>query len=155
MAKEIERKFLVLDQTYKQHAKGVFYQQGYLSFKPSVRIRIIGPKALLTIKGAATGISRSEFEYEVPLQDGLEMLRELCKGPIIEKYRYKMEYKGFIWEIDEFLKDNEGLIVAEIELDHEDQEFEKPPFVGEEVSHDKRYRNSSLVSHPYNTWDNQ
>lgn len=155
MAKEIERKFLVSDQTFKQYAKGVFYQQGYVSFKPSVRVRIIGDKAMLTIKGASTGISRSEFEYEIPLQDGLEMLRDLCKGPIIEKYRYKVEYKGFVWEIDEFLKDNKGLVVAEIELEHEEQAFEKPPFVGDEVTYDKRYRNSSLVSNPYSSWKNK
>lgn len=152
MSKEIERKYLVLDQSYKQHAKGVLYRQGYLSFHPSVRIRIIGQRALLTIKGASTGISRSEFEYEIPLQDGFEMLRDLCRGPVIEKYRYKMEYRGFTWEIDEFLKDNEGLVVAEIELENEEQTFDKPPFIGEEVTFDKRYRNSSLVSNPYKTW---
>jgi adenylate cyclase len=152
MPKEIERKFLVLDQSYKQIAQGVLYRQGYLSFHPSIRIRIIGQQALLTIKGAATGISRSEYEYEIPLQDGLEMLNDLCRGPIIEKYRYKFEYNGFTWEIDEFLKDNEGLVVAEIELEYEDQAFDKPPFIGEEVTHDARYRNSNLVKHPYNTW---
>ncbi|NLO40497.1 MAG: CYTH domain-containing protein [Ruminiclostridium sp.] len=152
MPKEIERKFLVLDQSYKQLAEGVLYRQGYLSFHPSVRIRIIGQKALLTIKGTTTGISRSEFEYEIPLQDGLNILQELCKGSVIEKYRYKVEYKGFTWEIDEFLKENEGLVVAEIELKSEDQAFDKPPFIGEEVSYDRRYRNSSLISKPYSTW---
>ncbi len=152
MPKEIERKFLVLDQSYKQLAEGILYQQGYLSFRPSVRIRIIGQKALLTIKGATTGISRSEFEYEIPLQDGLNMLQELCRMAVIEKYRYKVEYKGFTWEIDEFLNDNEGLVLAEIELESEDQAFDKPPFIGEEVSYDRRYRNSSLVSKPYSTW---
>lgn len=152
MPKEIERKFLVLDQSYKQLAKGVLYRQGYLSSHPTVRIRIIDQKALLTIKGAATGISRSEFEYEIPLQDGLEMVSHLCRGPVIEKYRYKIEYEGFTWEIDEFLKDNEGLVVAEIELEYEEQVFSKPPFIGEEVTHDRRYRNSSLVNRPYNTW---
>lgn len=152
MAKEIERKFLVLDQTYKQYAKGVYYRQGYLSSNPSVRVRIIDQEAFLTIKGATTGFSRSEFEYRIPYEDGLEMLQELSKKPIIEKYRYKMEYAGFIWEIDEFLSENEGLIVAEIELEAEDQEFQKPPFIGEEVTFDKRYRNSSLVSNPYRNW---
>ncbi len=152
MPKEIERKFLVLDQSYKQLAEGILYQQGYLSFRPSVRIRIIGQKALLTIKGATTGISRSEFEYEIPLQDGLNMLQELCRMAVIEKYRYKVEYKGFTWEIDEFLNDNEGLVLAEIELESEDQAFDKPPFIGEEVSYDRRYRNSSLISKPYSTW---
>lgn len=152
MAKEIERKFLVLDQTYKQYAKGVYYRQGYLSSNPSVRVRIIDQEAFLTIKGATTGFSRSEFEYRIPYEDGLEMLQELSKKPIIEKYRYKMEYAGFIWEIDEFLSENEGLIVAEIELEAEDQEFQKPPFIGEEVTFDKRYRNSSLVSNPYKNW---
>ncbi len=152
MAKEIERKFLVLDQTYKQHAKGVYYQQGYLSSRPSVRVRIIDKEAFLTIKGVATGFSRSEYEYQIPYKDGIEMLQELCKRPIIEKYRYKMEYAGFIWEIDEFLKDNEGLVVAEIELETKNQKFHKPPFIGEEVTFDIRYRNSSLVSNPYKNW---
>jgi len=152
MYKEIERKFLVLDQSYQQFAQGVLYRQGYLSFHPSVRIRIIGQKALLTVKGPTTGISRSEFEYEIPLQDGLEMLNELCSNPIIEKYRYKFDYNGFTWEIDEFLGDNEGLVVAEIELEQKDQVFDKPPFIGEEVTHDKRYRNSYLVQHPFKTW---
>lgn len=152
MAKEIERKFLVLDQTYKQYAEGVYYQQGYLASKPSVRVRIIDKEAFLTIKGAATGFSRSEYEYRIPYEDGLEMLHELCQKPIIEKYRYKVEYAGFIWEIDEFLKENEGLVVAEIELETEEQEFQKPPFIGEEVTFDKRYRNSSLVSNPFKSW---
>lgn len=152
MPKEIERKFLVLDQSYRQLAKGVLYRQGYLSSNPTVRIRIIDQQALLTIKSPATGISRSEFEYEIPLQDGLEMVSHLCRGPVIEKYRYKIEYEGFTWEIDEFLKDNEGLVVAEIELNYEEQVFSKPPFIGEEVTHDRRYRNSSLVNRPYNTW---
>lgn len=152
MAKEIERKFLVTDQSFKQFSEGVLYQQGYLSFRPSVRVRIIGQKALLTIKGPSTGISRSEYEYEIPLHDGIEMLRELCKKPIIEKFRYKLEYGGFTWEIDEFIGDNKGLIVAEIELKNEEQAFQKPSFVGEEVSHDGKYRNSSLVNHPYSQW---
>lgn len=153
MAKEIERKFLVKDSCFKQMAKGILYRQGYLSSKPTVRIRIIGTKALLTIKGASTGITRSEYEYEIPLQDGLEMLQKLCKKPIIEKYRYMLECDGFTWEIDEFLNENEGLIVAEIELAHENQVFTKPSFIGEEVSDDPRYRNSSLVNHPYKRWE--
>lgn len=152
MAKEIERKFLVKDLSFKKSSDGILYQQGYLSSKPSVRVRIIGHKAILTIKGASTGITRSEYEYEIPLQDGKEMLRDLCRKPIIEKYRYKVEYEGFTWEIDEFLNENEGLVVAEIELEYEDQPFPKPAFIGEEVSLDTRYRNSSLVKHPYSSW---
>ncbi len=152
MAKEIERKFLVLDQTYKQYAEGVYYQQGYLASKPSVRVRIIDKEAFLTIKGAATGFSRSEYEYRIPYEDGLEMLHELCQKPIIEKYRYKVEYAGFIWEIDEFLGDNAGLVVAEIELNAETQLFDSPPWLGKEVSGDARYYNSNLTQHPYSQW---
>lgn len=149
---EIERKFLVKDLSFKQNAEAVLYQQGYISFHPTVRVRVIGQKALLTVKGARTGISRPEYEYEIPIEDGTEMLHNLCRKPIIEKYRYKLEYEGLVWEIDEFLGENQGLIVAEIELDNEAQEFHKPAFIGDEVTYDKRYRNSSLVNHPYSSW---
>lgn len=152
MAKEIERKFLVLDQSYRQHAKGVYYQQGYISFNPAVRVRTADQQAFLTIMGPRHGLSRAEYEYPIPYDDALEMLQDFCIKPIIEKYRYKVEYGGFTWEIDEFLKDNEGLVVAEIELDDEQQEFPLPPFIGKEVTDDKRFRNTSLVKNPYKNW---
>lgn len=154
MANEIERKFLVKDFSFKKLSKGTLFKQGYLSAdsKATVRVRVAGDKAYLTIKGPSTGFSRSEYEYEIPVKDADEMLENLCSKPIIEKYRYKLEYKGFVWEIDEFLNDNAGLIVAEIELESEDQDFPVPDFIGEEVTFDHRYRNSYLVFHPYKSW---
>jgi len=154
MATEIERKFLVKDLSFKTHAKGVLFRQGYLPGNPdvAVRVRIVEDKAYLAIKGSDTGVSRLEFEYEIPVKEAEEMLENLCSKPLIEKYRYRVEYKGFIWEIDEFLNENEGLVVAEIELENEDQKFPVPDFVGEEVTYDFRYRNSYLASHPYKSW---
>jgi len=154
MAKEIERKFLVKDLSFKSLARGILFRQGYLSKDSgiTVRVRIVEDRAYLTIKGPSTGFSRLEYEYDIPVKDADEMLEKLCRKPIIEKYRYKVEYKGFTWEIDEFLKENEGLIVAEIELESEDQDFPVPGFIGEEVTFDRRYRNSYLASHPYKSW---
>ncbi|NLM10105.1 MAG: CYTH domain-containing protein [Clostridiaceae bacterium] len=154
MATETERKFLVKDLSFKKLSEGTLFKQGYLSIdsKATVRVRIVEDKAYLTIKGSSTGFSRPEYEYEIPLKDADEILKNLCIKPVIEKYRYKLEYKGFVWEIDEFLKENEGLIVAEIELKSEDQDFPKPDFIGDEVTFDHRYRNSYLVSHPYKSW---
>ena len=125
MAKEIERKFLVKDSTFKDLSKPVLYKQGYLSSdtKSTVRVRVVGDHGYITIKGLGNGIARPEYEYEIPFKDAVEMLEQLCKKPIIEKYRYVIEYQGYIWEVDEFLGDNEGLVVAEIELSREDEEF--------------------------------
>ncbi len=152
MGKEIERKFLVKDMSFKNMANGILCRQGYLGTKPTVRVRIIGDSAYLTIKGAAMGISRDEYEYQIPLRDADEMLSNLCRKPIIEKYRYIIDYEGFTWEIDEFLGENEGLVVAEIELNDDNQEFIKPDFIGIEVTHDSKYRNSNLVWNPYKNW---
>ncbi len=152
MSKEIERKFLIKNPSFKQNTTGILYKQGYLSARPTVRVRIADRKALITIKGMDNGVSRSEYEYEIPLKDAEEMLQDLCKKPIIEKYRYKYEYKGFLWEIDEFLNENKGLVIAEIELENEKQVFPKPDFIGDEVTFDYRYRNSNLVNHPYKDW---
>lgn len=153
MGKEIERKFLVKNSDYQQLANGTLYKQGYLNSQKErvVRVRTIDDKGYLTIKGQTTGITRLEFEYDVPQKDALKML-SLCEQPIIEKHRYKVNYKGFIWEIDEFHGVNEGLIVAEIELPKENTKFEKPTWIGAEVSGDPRYFNSNLISHPYKEW---
>lgn len=94
-----------------------------------------------------------EYEYEIPVEDANVLLNELCEKPIIEKNRYKIEFAGFIWEVDEFFGENEGLVVAEIELKSEDQQFEKPEWVGDEVSGDPRYFNSNLINNPYSSWD--
>ncbi len=114
-------------------------------------MRIIEDKAYLTIKGIAVGASRLEFEYEVPYKDAAELL-EICEKPLIEKRRYRVREGGFVWEVDEFFGENEGLIVAELELESEDQAFHKPDWVGDEVTGDTRYFNSNLIRNPYTNW---
>ena len=154
MSKEIERKFLVKSLEWKELAKGILYRQGYLNSAKErvVRVRTIDDKAFITIKGITAGVSRLEFEYEVPLADANEMLDKLVEQPIIEKRRYKIARDGVVWEIDEFFGDNEGLVIAEVELQDEQQEIVRPQWLGEEVSADPRYFNNNLVMHPYKTW---
>lgn len=154
MGVEIERKFLVRDQRWKSLAPGVLLRQGYLSSTPErvVRVRIEGERALLTIKGRNVGAARGEWEYPIPLFDAQTFLDELCERPIIEKYRYRIPWHGLVWEVDEFLGENAGLVVAEIELHSEQQVFEKPAWVGEEVTYDPRYYNANLLRHPYSRW---
>jgi adenylate cyclase len=154
MANEIERKFLVIGHEWKSLAVGVPYRQGYLSTvkERTVRVRTVGDRGMLTIKGITTDVSRLEFEYEIPLADANRMLDELCERPLIEKTRYTIRIGPLTWEVDEFTGDNRGLIVAEVELSSADQPLVRPPWIGEEVSHDPRYFNSNLVRHPYTTW---
>lgn len=154
MPKEIERKFLVKDSSWKTLAEPEYYKQGYLSYGKgnTVRVRIAGRKAFLTVKSSTVGISRSEFEYNIPLEEAKQILEEICEKPLIEKHRTKIEYKGMVWEVDEFLSENKGLVIAEIELESEDQQFELPPWIGKEVSGDKRYYNSYLIKNPFCTW---
>jgi len=154
MGKEIERKFLITGDKWKELAKGVTYRQGYLSTVKErvVRVRTIGNKGYLTIKGITVGATRLEYEYDIPREDADEMLTELCEKPLVEKNRYKIEYEGLIWELDEFFGDNEGLILAEVELTHESQSFEKPGWIGEEVTGDPKYFNSNLTKNPYTKW---
>ncbi|MHB8909146.1 MAG: CYTH domain-containing protein [Syntrophales bacterium] len=154
MAKEIERKFLVKGDAWRSLAKGTSYRQGYLNStkERTVRIRTIGDKAFLTIKGLTVGATRAEYEYEIPLADCSAMLDTLAEKPIIDKKRYKIPFSGLTWEIDEFFGDNAGLIVAEVELESEGQSFKKPEWVGEEVTGDPRYFNSNLIKHPYTRW---
>lgn len=153
MAQEIERKFLVLNNSFKNGATKALYRQGYLCGGKNgiVRVRTIDQKGVLTIKSASQGISRQEFEYEIPFAD-TEALFALCSKPLIEKYRYTVSFGGMIWEVDEFLGENEGLTIAEIELSEENQVFSKPNWIGIEVSDDLRYRNSNLVRHPFKQW---
>lgn len=154
MQKEIERKFLVVGDAWRSLAEGVMIRQGYLNSDKlrTVRIRTVGDVAFMTVKGPTVGITRLEFEYPIPYDDCLAMLEHLAEVPVIEKKRYKIPMGNFMWEVDEFFGVNAGLIVAEIELPSEDTPFEKPDWIGEEVSGDPRYFNSSLVSHPYTTW---
>lgn len=155
MAIEIERKFLVNHQAWKNFNKpnGVTYRQGYISTDPktTVRVRIAGDKSFLTIKGINKGASRAEFEYAIPLADANEMLDTLT-GNEISKTRYKVNYNGKTWEVDEFKGENEGLIVAEIELKDENESFDLPDWVNDEVTMDERYYNSSLSINPYKNW---
>ncbi|EMI42079.1 CYTH domain-containing protein [Rhodopirellula sp. SWK7] len=153
MGIEIERKFLVIDQGYRSE-DSTLLRQGYLSTvkERTVRVRVAGEKAFLTIKGITEGSKRSEYEYEIPVADAAEMLDELCEPPLIEKRRYRTVHEGMVWEIDEFFGDNEGLTLAEIELDEEGQTFERPSWLGEEVTDDRRYYNANLVSHPFSKW---
>ncbi len=155
MAKEIERKFLVQKEGWKRAEKpqGTLIRQGYLSLDPAyvVRVRTYGDKGFITIKGKQTGITRDEFEYEIQLSDAEEMLRKFTP-PQTAKVRYRVPFKGHTWEVDEFLEENEGLIVAEIELQDPDEGYEVPDWIGEEVSMDPRYLNSSLAVHPFNSW---
>jgi len=153
MATEIERKFLVKEGPWRE-ASAKTYRQGYLSTvkERTVRVRTIDDKAYLTIKGISVGASRLEFEYEIPVEDAEELLDKLCEKPLIEKRRHKLDHGGLTWEVDVFFGDNEGLIVAEVELQSENQVFEKPDWVTEEVTHDPRYFNANLISNPYSGW---
>lgn len=154
MGIEIEKKFLLTGSAWKNLTTGTVYRQGYLSSQKerTVRVRIINDIGFLTIKGASVGATRMEYEYNIPIEDAKTLLDQLCEKPIIEKKRYKIDFGGFTWEVDEFFGENEGLVVAEIELESEDQEFEKPEWVGEEVTGDPRYYNSNLIKEPYTRW---
>ncbi|TVS09030.1 MAG: CYTH domain-containing protein [Gammaproteobacteria bacterium] len=154
MATEIERKFLVEGAAWRHGAEGKRYRQGYLSTDKvrTVRVRTIGDAGFLTIKGETRGISRLEFDYSIPGEEAESMLEALCFEPIIDKTRYRVQVGEHVWEVDEFHGVNAGLIVAEIELGSEDEAFERPDWLGAEVSDDPRYFNSNLVEHPYTTW---
>ena len=154
MAQEIERKFLVVGDAWRALAEGVVYRQGYLSTDAdrTLRVRTVGAKGYLTVKGITVGATRTEFEYEIPVADADAMLDELCLRPIIEKTRHKIPFDGLVWEVDVFAGDNDGLVVAEVELASEDQEFRLPDWIGEEVTDDPRYYNANLVAHPYKAW---
>ena len=155
MGVEIERKFLVVDESWREAASaGMRYRQGYLSTDPSnsVRVRVSGDKAWLTIKSATIGVTRHEYEYEIPAADGHGILDGLCVKPLIEKTRFIVQHDGHVWEVDVFEGDNAGLVVAEIELGSADEEFTVPEWASEDVSGDVRYYNQRLVEHPYSSW---
>lgn len=154
MAKEIERKFLVLNDTWRDLAEGRYYCQGYIPTqgRQTVRVRIIGSQGYLTLKGPVVGMSRSEFEYKIPATDAQAMLAELCQKPFIEKKRYRIPLGEVVWEVDEFLGENQGLILAEVELTHAEQQVDLPDWIGKEVTGDPRYYNSNLVKYPFKDW---
>lgn len=153
---ETERKFLVTSNSYREETTSkVRIVQGFLNKHPerTVRVRIKGMKGYLTIKGKSntSGTTRFEWEKEIPLQEAEELMK-LCEGPNIDKIRYEVSFSNHLFEIDEFEGENKGLIVAEVELEKEDEKFDKPAWLGQEVTGDIRYYNSQLVSHPYNIW---
>ncbi len=154
MFREIERKFLVVGDAWRKDAKVYELCQGYIYSSPLclVRIRTENELAYLTIKGPKDGIARIEFEYPIPLSDAKELLQNVAKQPLISKIRHKVTHENRVWEVDEFCGDNQGLIVAEIELTSEEELFSKPAWIGEEVTHDARYRNAALARAPYSTW---
>lgn len=154
MGMEIERKFLIADDSWRHGAEGIPYSQGYLARGAgrTVRIRTAGEKAFLTIKGPVEGISRAEFEYPIPAEDARQLF-PLCEGPLVEKIRYKVFFGNHFWEIDEFLGENEGLTIAEVELSHPDEPVIPPAWLGREVTGDPRYYNSNLSVHPFREWD--
>jgi adenylate cyclase len=154
MAKEIERKFLVRDNTWRGRDGGKRYRQGYLSIakERTVRVRTTGDKGFITIKGMSVGATRSEYEYEIPLADANEMLDRLCERPLIEKTRYRVSHEGLAWEIDEFEGENRGLIIAEVELKDETKSVTLPGWIGQEVTGDPRYFNANLVANPFSQW---
>ena len=146
MPSEIERKYLVLKEAWKPSTSGVLYRQGYLSstIERVVRVRIAGDRAYLTVKGPATGVTRLEFEYPIPIADAATMLDRLCQQPLIEKMRYREDFEGHGWEVDEFHGDNSGLVIAEIELADALEQFAMPPWAAAEVSDDPRFFNANL-----------
>ncbi|MAT75914.1 adenylate cyclase [Candidatus Poribacteria bacterium] len=152
--REIERKFLVVGDEWRKLATGDHFRQGYLNHRAgvTVRVRQAGQRAFLTIKSQPTGIIRTEYEYPIPVADAEHLLTELCQQPLIDKHRYRVCIRDFVWEIDEFHGSNQGLILAEVELSSEDQAFQKPDWIGQEVSADPRYGNASLVDYPYRSW---
>ena len=153
MALEIERKFLVNENNWR-NGQGTMYRQGYLNSAENrnVRVRVIDDRGYLTVKGISQGATRVEYEYEIPKPDAEDMLDNLCEQPLIIKKRFKIEFKGFVWEVDEFLGENQGLIIAELELESETQTFIKPEWIGEEVTGDPKYFNSNLIHRPYSKW---
>ncbi|MGB7441465.1 MAG: CYTH domain-containing protein [Coleofasciculaceae cyanobacterium] len=157
MAIEIERKFLVKGQQWRNLAIGTIYRQGYIPTNNgcTVRVRLVGNQAYLTIKGLTKGFSREEFEYPIPIDDAQTMLDNLCQPPLIEKTRYKINFAGLIWEVDEFAGENQGLILAEVELTDEQQVLELPDWIDKEVSDDPRYFNVNLAQYPFSQWSNQ
>jgi CYTH domain-containing protein len=156
MHQEIERKFLLKSDSWRGSEAGVTYRQGYLSSVPerTVRVRVAGDRAYLTVKGLTTKNSRQEFEFPIPTADA-EQLLAMCDRPLVEKTRYEIPYAGKTWQIDEYSGDNRGLILAEVELANENEPIDFPEWIGAEISGDPRYFNSNLASTPFRHWSNR
>jgi CYTH domain-containing protein len=153
MALEIERRFRVNGDSWRGLAPGVQYRQGYLSVEKerTVRVRVVGQQAWLTLKGNISDVTRHEFEYAIPLADAQIIMGAMCPM-VVDKLRHRIEHGGFVWEVDEFFGDNAGLVLAEIELPSEDTAFDKPDWLGEEVTHDGRFTNAYLSKQPFSRW---
>lgn len=153
MPVEIERKFLVINDSWREGAQGIRIAQGYLTQDPArtVRVRIAGDEGFLTIKGKSEGISRVEYEYSIPFQEAKALL-DLCLPSVIDKTRYKIPYAGHLWEVDEFHGANQGLVIAEVELTDDSIHPDLPPWVGDDVSAENRYFNACLAVFPYSQW---
>jgi len=154
MPKEIERKFLVNPNFIKQLNNGIQISQGYIQTvdKTAVRARVKGERAFLTIKGESKGMTCSEFEYEIPVQDANDMIEELCSGHTVDKMRYEINHEEHLWEVDVFYGENEGLVVAEVELLSETENVVIPKWITEEVTGQAKYFNSALLVNPYSQW---
>ena len=155
MAIEIERKFLVKEKPFHLEKKSLHIRQGYIvnDQKQVIRVREKGDEYFLTVKGNNIGISRLEFDFPISKEDAEELLKHFCKTTMIDKTRHYIEFKGHTWEVDEFHGDNEGLVVAEIELDSEDEDFSIPEWIGEEVTPHERYYNMNLAIFPFKDWN--
>jgi adenylate cyclase len=155
MPTEIERKFLVKHTDFIAGCPCTQVIQGYIAASSdcTVRVRLKGNKAFLTLKGKTTGATRSEFEYDIPFREAEEMINSLCLKPLIQKTRYYVDHMGFTWEVDIFHGENTGLVIAELELDSENMDFPMPPWVDKEVTGDIRYHNSHLCLHPFKSWE--
>jgi len=153
MKLEIERKFLVKGNNWQKGYKKQLIIQGYLHLEHdyTVRVRQIDEQGFITIKAIDKGIAKKEFEYEIPLEEAQQLLK-LCKTTLIEKYRYSVETNGFMWEVDEFLGKNSGLVIAEVELEQVDQIINIPEWIGNEVTGDRRYYNAHLSVNPFLMW---
>lgn len=159
MAREIERKFLLKNQSWKKQAyQETLFAQGYLNdiadknAKSSVRVRIEGQRANMNIKSLEIGLSRDEYEYEIPYDEAKRMLATLAVGPVVEKIRYLVKVGSHTWEVDEFLGDNQGLVVAEVEMQSEDEQIQIPDWAAREVTNEVRFYNVSLSKQPFNSW---
>ncbi len=155
MAVEIEKKYLVINDLWKKvNPRAHRCKQGYIMADPScsIRVRLTDERAFLAIKKQKKGLARWEFEYEIPMSDAEEMLNNLCTSPLIEKARYLVPFAGHIWEIDVFAGQNKGLVVAEVELQQENEIIQIPAWLGPEVTNDPRYLNINLVKHPFSSW---
>jgi len=157
MGIEIERKFVVISDDWKNQVTGNTIRQGYLSTSPDrvVRIRIVNQKAWITVKSSSDGLVRNEWEYPIPADDAKAMLENLCIQPVIEKIRYRIPYEGMMWDLDVFYGENEGLLIAEIELESENQPFALPAWAGKEVTHNRLYHNNHLAQYPYRAWTDE